>query len=61
MTKDPSLLAPVNKGINLDFQLATPIDMFNMLSQMNVKVPLSKMFKSDEHKNKALEWIRGVG
>ena len=28
---------------------------------MTVKVPLSKMFRIEEHKNKALAWIKGVG
>ena len=42
-------------------QLFAPIDMFTMISQMIVKVPLSKMFRIEEHKNKALEWINGVG
>ena len=35
--------------------------MFTMLSQMIVKVPLSEMFRIEEHKSKALEWINGVG
>ena len=35
--------------------------MFTMLSQMNVKVPLSEIFRIKEHKSKAIEWISGVG
>ena len=50
-----------NKGINLDLQLSAPVDMFTMLSQMTVKVPLSEIFRIQEHKSKALEWINGVG
>ena len=38
--RDSSLQALVNKGINLDLKLCAPIDMFTMLSQMAVKVPL---------------------
>ena len=59
--EDSSLQAPVNKGINIDLQLYAHVDMFTMLSQMTIKVPLSKMFRIEKDKNRALEWIDGVG
>ena len=48
------------KGTNPDLQFFAPIDMFTMLSQMTIKVPLSEMFRIKEHKSKATEWISGV-
>ena len=54
-------IIPKNKGTNLDLQLSTPIDMFTMLSQMTIKVPLLEIFRIKEHKSKAIEWISGVG
>ena len=38
-----------------------PIDMISMLSQIIVKVPLSKLFRIDEHKSKASSWLCGIG
>ena len=61
VTEDSSLQTSINKGTNLVLQLAALVDMFFMLSQMTIKVPLSKMFRFEEHINKALEWINGVG
>ena len=37
-----------------------PIDMVSMLSQITIKVPLSKMFRIEEHKKKALSWLGGI-
>ena len=37
-----------------------PVDMISMLSQITVKVPLSKLFRIEEHKNKALSWLGGI-
>ena len=48
------------KGTNPDLQFSAPIDMFSILSQMTIKVPLSQMFRIKEHKSKAIEWISGV-
>ena len=47
--------------MTLDVPPSIPIDMFSFLSQMTIKVPLSEMFKIEEHKNRALAWIKGVG
>ena len=41
ITEDFSLKALENKGTYLDLKLSTLVDMFTMLSQMTVKVPLS--------------------
>ena len=38
-----------------------PIDMISMLSQITIKVPLSKLFRIQEHKSKALSWLGGIG
>ena len=35
--------------------------MLSMLSQLIVKVPLSELFRIEEHKNKALTWLEGIG
>ena len=61
VTEDSLLQALINKGINLDLQFSTLVDMFSMLSQMTIKVPLSEMFRIEENKNRALKWINGVG
>ncbi len=37
------------------------IDMISMLSQITIKVPLSKLFIIEEHKSKALSWLGGIG
>ena len=37
-----------------------PVDMIAMLSQITVKVPLSELFRIEEHKNKALSWLGGI-
>ena len=50
-----------SKGTNSDLHFSAPVDIFTMLSQMTVKVPLSEMFRIKEHKSKAIEWISGVG
>ena len=31
-----------------------------MLSHITIKVPLSKMFRIEEHKSKSLSWIGGI-
>ena len=61
LTRNSPMQMPKNKGTNLDLQLFSLVDMFSMLSKMIVKVPLSKMFRIEEYKSKALEWINGVG
>ena len=35
--------------------------MISMLSQIIVKVPLSKLFRIDKHKIKALSWLARIG
>ena len=47
--------------MDFDILISNPIDMFSMLSQMTMKAPLFEMFRIEEHKNRALEWINGVG
>lgn len=41
--------------------ISNPIDMISMLSQITVKVPLSELFRIDEHKRKTLSWPGGIG
>ena len=40
--------------------MVEPIDMISMLSQITINVPLSELFKIEEHKNKALSWLGGI-
>ena len=36
------------------------IDMLTMLSQVIVKVPLSKLLRIPEHRDKAIAWVGGM-
>lgn len=47
--------------MNLNTFPCTSMDMYAILSQMTVKVPLSELFKIAEHKNGAMAWINEVG
>ena len=58
---EPTLKPQEEKDMILHVPPSIPVDMFSMLSKTTVKVPLSKMFRIEEHKNKALAWIKGVG
>lgn len=46
----------VVKSISYD-----PVDMVSILSQISVKVPLSEMFRIEEHKRKAFSWLEEIG
>ena len=48
-------------GMIMKPTMSNPIDMISMLSQITIKVPLSKLFRIDEHKRKALSWLEGIG
>lgn len=37
------------------------VDMIYMLSQIIVKVPLSEMFRIEEHTIKTVSWLGGIG
>lgn len=41
--------------------ISKPIDMISMLSQIIVKVPLSELFRIEDHKRKSLSWLGGIG
>lgn len=58
---EPSIQAPIVLGKFVKPNIYDPIDMIEMLSQINVKVPLSKMFKIEELKDNALSWLGGKG
>lgn len=49
------------KGMNLNTLPCTSMDMYAILSEMTVKVPLSELFKIEEHTNRAMAWIIKVG
>ena len=36
------------------------IDMFVVLSQVTIKVPLSKLMRIPKHRDKAIDWVGGV-
>lgn len=48
-------------GILVKPNISEPIDMISMLSQITIKVPLSKFFRIEEHKRKVLSWLGGIG
>lgn len=51
----PSIVGIIVKPATIE-----PIDMIAMLSQITVKVPLSKLLRIEEHKSKALSWLGGI-
>ena len=37
------------------------VDMMSMLLKIIFKVPLSKIFRIEEHKRKTFSWLKGIG
>lgn len=48
-------------GISINPTIYDLVDMISMLSQITIKLPLSEMFRIEEHKNKDLAWLGGIG
>lgn len=46
--------------MSLEFPNYTPVDMLLLLSKITVKVPLQEILRIDEHKEKAMAWLKGV-
>lgn len=46
--------------MSIDNYSVPPIDMLSLLSQITVKVPLSELLRTPEHKRKAIAWEKGV-
>lgn len=42
-----------------DVPTGSTIDMMSVLSQITIKVPLSRLLRILEHKNKAIAWVGG--
>lgn len=57
----PIVQKTTTSGILVKPTMTEPIDMIFMLSQITVKVPLSKLFRIEEHKSKVLLWLGGIG
>ena len=51
---------PIPSGVSVKNITYDPIDIVSMLSQITVKVPLSEMFRIEEHKRRALSWLGGI-
>ena len=57
----PSIQKISTLGILVKPIVCDPIDMICMLLQIIVKVPLSELFRIDEHKSKDLSWLEEIG
>lgn len=50
-----------DKGMLIDAPPYTYVDMMTVFSQITIKVPLSEMFRIEEHRNKVVTWLGGIG
>ena len=46
--------------MTIDVPSDPSIDMLSVLSQITVKVPLSKLLRIPKHRDKAIAWVGGV-
>lgn len=53
VARDANLQSQEHKCMNLNFPPSTSMNMFFVLSQTTIKVPLSEMFKIEEHKKQS--------
>ena len=58
---EPIVQKALSPGMILKPTISNPIDMISMLSQINIKVPLSELFRIEEHKHIALSWLEEIG
>ena len=48
------------RGMTVNIPPDSSIDMFAVLSQVTIKVPLSELLRISEHRDKAIAWVGGV-
>ena len=59
-TTSPTIPKALTLGMIMKPTISDPLDMLSMLSQITIRVPLSKLFRIEEHTIKALPWLCGI-